>query len=79
MSSQPCELCGNEYDKAFEVHMAGKTHVFDSFECAISSLAPHCTACDCRIIGHGMEKDGKLFCCAHCAASKGVNEMVDRA
>ena len=24
-----CEVCGNEYDKAFEVHMDGKTHVFD--------------------------------------------------
>jgi len=29
-----CEICGNRYDKAFEVRMGGKTHVFDSFECA---------------------------------------------
>src|SRR3982750_4782986 len=37
-----CECCGNEYDKTFNVPMAGKTHVFDSFECAIHMLAPTC-------------------------------------
>jgi hypothetical protein len=30
-----CEVCENEYDKAFEVVVAGKRHTFDSFECAI--------------------------------------------
>lgn len=35
-----CEVCGNEYDKAFEVSVEGKAHVFDSFECAIQALAP---------------------------------------
>ena len=29
-----CEVCGNDYDKSFEVVMAGQRHVFDSFECA---------------------------------------------
>ena len=74
-----CEVCGNEYDKAFQIHMAGNTHTFDCFECAIEALAPVCTHCGCRIIGHGMEKDGNIFCCAHCAASAGVPEMTDRA
>lgn len=27
-----CEVCGNEYDKAFEVVMGGTSHTFDSFE-----------------------------------------------
>ncbi|MDQ3589597.1 MAG: Prokaryotic metallothionein, partial [Actinomycetota bacterium] len=28
-----CEVCGNEYDKAFEVSMpGGDSHTFDSFE-----------------------------------------------
>ena len=27
-----CEVCGNEYEKAFEVVAAGARHVFDSFE-----------------------------------------------
>jgi hypothetical protein len=30
-----CETCGNEYDKAFEITLAGRSHTFDSFECAI--------------------------------------------
>jgi hypothetical protein len=30
-------------------------------------LAPACTHCGCSIIGHGVEMDGQLFCCAHCA------------
>lgn len=29
------EWYGNDYDKAFEVVMAGKAHTFDSFACAI--------------------------------------------
>ena len=34
-----CEVCGNEYDKAFEGVAAGQRHVFHSFECAIHRLA----------------------------------------
>jgi hypothetical protein len=33
-----CEICGNDYDKAFQVSMDGTTHTFDSFECAIHAL-----------------------------------------
>jgi hypothetical protein len=75
----PCETCGNVYDKAFEIRRAGERHVFDSFECAISALAPSCVHCGCRIVGHGMEKDGRMFCCAHCASRSGAGEMRDRA
>ena len=39
-----CENCGNDYDKSFEIHWAGKVHVFDSFECAIHALAPTCAS-----------------------------------
>jgi hypothetical protein len=35
-----CETCGNEYDKAFEIKISGTSHTFDSFECAIQTLAP---------------------------------------
>ena len=73
-----CEVCGNEYDKTFEVIRNGESHVFDSFECAIHALAPECEHCGCRIIGHGVEADGSFYCCAHCAAKKGVPQMVDR-
>ena len=73
-----CERCGNDYDKSFEVTMAGRTHVFDSFECAISALAPECSHCGCRIVGHGMEVSGRYFCCAHCATATGVHQLRDR-
>ena len=74
-----CEVCGNDYDKAFEVSTGAKRHVFDSFECAIQALAPRCAHCGCRVIGHGTESDGKVFCCAHCAHTAGIGEISDRA
>ena len=73
-----CEVCGNEYDKSFEVVMAGRSHTFDSFECAIHALAPKCDHCGCRVIGHGIEAMGRYFCCAHCAAEAGVSGIADR-
>lgn len=75
-----CENCGNDYDKGFKVIMAGKEeHEFDSFECAINSLAPRCLHCETRIIGHGVEDSGRMFCCVHCARSYGIGTMQDRA
>jgi len=73
-----CEVCGNDYDKSFEVVVQGESHTFDSFECAIHALAPRCEHCQCRIIGHGVESDGAMFCCAHCAEHSGVVGMRDR-
>ena len=40
-----CEVCGNEYDKTFEVSRGGESHTCDSFECAIHALAPSCAHC----------------------------------
>jgi hypothetical protein len=74
-----CEVCGNTYDKCFEVRMGDMTHVFDSFECAIHALAPTCAHCGCRIIGHGMETADAFYCCAHCASQHGVTSLEDRA
>jgi hypothetical protein len=59
-----CETCGNEYDKSFQVTMRG-AHTFDSFECAIHALAPVCKHCGMRVIDHGVEQGGDIFCCAH--------------
>lgn len=74
-----CDLCGNDYDKAFEVRLAGQTHTFDSFECAIHALAPTCTHCGCKIVGHGVEAEGNFYCCAHCAHQVGIGGLRDRA
>ena len=49
-----CEVCDNEYDKAFTVTVEGREHTFDSFECAIHALAPVCAHCGCKVIGHGV-------------------------
>jgi len=73
-----CEVCGNDYDLSFEVITAGVSHVFDSFECAIHALAPICEHCGVRVIGHGVQADGALFCCAHCAREVGKSEIRDR-
>jgi hypothetical protein len=73
-----CEVCGNEYDKPIEVTSGGATHVFDCFECAIQALAPTCEHCGVRVIGHGVEGEGRLFCCAHCASAEGVEALADR-
>ncbi len=74
-----CETCGNTYDKAFEVHTRGEAHTFDCFECAIHILAPACPHCNCKIIGHGVEEKGMIYCCAHCASESGAHTVQDRA
>lgn len=77
-----CEVCGNDYELAFEVHTQGAVHVFDSFECAISRLAPICEHCSCRVIGHGVEVNRHWYCSAHCARSSdpaAAEQIRDRA
>ncbi len=74
-----CETCGNDYDKAFEVKQAGATHVYDSIECMIQGLAPECPQCGVKIVGHGVEAGGSIYCCAHCAGQEGQTGVRDRA
>jgi hypothetical protein len=75
-----CEVCGNDYDKAIEVRASGQEpRVFDSFECAIHALAPACAHCGCRIVGHGVEQDGAIYCCANCARMSGAEGLRDRS
>lgn len=73
-----CDCCGNAYDKAFQLTLAGRTYTFDSFECAIHHLAPVCAHCGCRILGHGVESNDSFYCCAHCSKQEGVRGAVDR-
>ena len=30
-------------------------------------MAPICEHCQVKIVGHGVEVNGRFFCCAHCA------------
>ncbi len=74
-----CEVCGNDYDKSFEIIAGDSRHVFDSFECAIHLIAPICEHCGCKVIGHGVEVDGRFYCCAHCAReAEGTDLPTDR-
>ena len=74
-----CDARGNDYDKSFQIIAQGKTHTFDRFECAIHQLAPTCAHCSVRIVGHGLETDGRMYCCDHCAEADGVTGLRDRA
>lgn len=75
-----CEVCGNDYDRPMTISVGdGESHTFDSFECAIARLAPTCPHCQVRIIGHGVQAAGEVFCCAHCAREAGHPELADRA
>ena len=73
-----CDVCGNDYDKAFQVTREGRTMTFDAFECAINAMAPRCAHCDCTVIGHGVEADGVIYCCANCARHEGEHDLKDR-
>src|SRR3546814_15561750 len=61
LSMAKCDQCGNDYDKSFAIMRDSQTWTFDSFECAIQTLAPRCEHCGCRIIGHGLEQDGIMY------------------
>ncbi len=74
-----CDTCGNDYDKTMVVTLGHRSMTFDSFECAIEALAPRCAHCGCRVIGHGVETEDQIFCCAHCAKQSGISGMRDRA
>ncbi len=62
-----CAVCGGEYANPMEIRLNGATSTYDCFECAIHALAPECEHCGCRVIGHGVEAKGRIFCCTHCA------------
>ena len=66
-----CEVCGNECAAPMEVRFRGRVAILDCFECAIHLMAPACERCHCRIIGHGVEGAGSVYCSWHCARSRG--------
>jgi hypothetical protein len=53
-----CEVCGNDYDKAFTATKDGRSRTFNTFECTIQALTPSCSHCGCKVVGHGVEKGG---------------------
>lgn len=61
-----CDTCGNDYDTPMTITQHGRTHTFDSFECATHLMAPSCAHCGVRILGHGIRDGSSVYCCEHC-------------
>lgn len=64
-----CTVCGNQSTRTFDIMYGGGILTFDSFQCAIHRLAPMCSHCDCLILGHIVESEAAIYCCALCAQS----------
>ncbi len=54
-----CDVCGNDYDKAFQVTRAGRTLNFDSFECAIHAMPPLARIVTARLSGTESRREGR--------------------
>jgi hypothetical protein len=75
-----CSTCGNDYEWTFHVRThQGDEYDFDSIECAAAKIAPQCEHCGCTVLGHGIQADQTVFCCADCARRAGVHEARDNA
>ena len=67
-----CDVCMvMTMTKPFTITRGDRSGTFDSFECAISAMAPQCANCGVKIIGHGVEDADQMYCCAHCARHEG--------
>ena len=72
-----CDNCGNFYENSFQVIVNAQSYHFDCFECAIHKLAPRCHHCNTPVLGHGLEAESNIFCCAHCAREANVQGLTD--
>jgi hypothetical protein len=73
-----CEVCGNDYDKAFQVIVAGTTHTFDSPECAIRAVDPPAPTAAAGSSGTSWRATAHRRC-VNCAKHEGDDRLVDRA
>lgn len=74
-----CEVCGNDYDKAFVVTLEGSEHTFDSFGAPSTPWPPSATTAAAGWLGMGSKVTAKSICCAHCAQESGITAIRDRA
>jgi len=54
-----CAVCGNKYDKPFQVWRNGRLMTFDRVECAMQAMAPAFACCGGPVMGRGIEVDGE--------------------
>jgi hypothetical protein len=45
----------------------------------LPSKAARAASDDGRVIGHGVENNGTIYCCVHCARQGGITGLKDRA
>lgn len=62
-----CENCGQKHDNPLLIIKNGKEHTFDSFECAISFIAPRCFHCNQIILGKETQHEGESYCSVACS------------
>jgi DNA-directed RNA polymerase subunit RPC12/RpoP len=75
-----CSTCGNDYELTFHVRThEGNEYDFDSIECAAAKVAPQCDHCGCTVLGHGIQSDSTVYCCANCARHADVEGVNDNA
>lgn len=72
-----CEVCGNQ-GQCFEVRLGGEKHVFDSFECAMRALTPHCGHCNRQLTGDGIVVGNTIYCSYQCANDDSTREYEAR-
>jgi len=65
----------NDYDKVFTVTVGGRKHTFERYPRARAGVC----ALWLQVMGHGVEHDGTVFCCASCAKHEGLAGLKDRA
>lgn len=74
------EVCGNEYEgSSAMITTDRRAHIFDSIDDAAHAIAPVCAHCGCRVLGHGMQSGGKIYCRASCARRTGSDAVRDSA
>ena len=73
-----CEVCGNDTIQCFEVRLGGEQHFFDSFECALRTLSPHCGYCESQIRGHGIVFGNTVYCSYECANDDSTRQFEAR-
>jgi hypothetical protein len=72
-----CEVCGNDYDKSFEVIAAGARHTFDSFECANPPDGPCLRAL--RLQGDRARHRGRPLMCARARIQRPTRQSRSRS
>ena len=73
-----CEVCGNDSGQCFEVRLGGDSHVFDSFECAMTALSPLCGYCGGKILGHSIVFGNTIYCSYQCANDDSARQYEAR-